>query len=160
MALLASPGPQVTPSATEVALPSNYITNFDFLNQYLPDIYEEEFERYGNRTIASLLRLTSSEIPSNSDQIKWAEQGRLHTIYKDLTTATADGAGTSTFVSAGGVTIFRVDETVIIADNSSQVSGKAIISAVTPATGTFVVEWYEAAGQPLRPCRRVPAEGK
>lgn len=149
MALLASPGPQVTPSATEVALPSNYITNFDFLNQYLPDIYEDEFERYGNRTIASLLRLTSSEIPSNSDQIKWTEQGRLHTIYKDLTTATADGAGTSTFVSGGGTTIFRVDETVIISDNSSQVSAKAIISAVTPSTGTFVVEWYEAVGQPV-----------
>jgi len=148
MALLASPGPQVTPSHTTAVLPTNYITNFDFLNQYLPDIYSDEFERYGNRTIASLLRLTSSEIPTNSDQIKWTEQGRLHTIYKDLTTATADAAGTSTFVSGGGTCVFRKDETVIISDNASTVSGKAIISSVTPATGTFVVEWYEAGGQP------------
>ena len=148
MALLASPGPQVTPSATATVQPGNYITNFDFLNQYLPDIYADEFERYGNRTIASLLRLTGSEIPTNSDQIKWTEQGRLHTIYKDLTTATADAAGTSTFVSAGGTCNFRVNETVIISDNTTTISGKAVISSVTAATGTFIVEWYGAGGQP------------
>jgi len=42
------------PSAQQVATASNYITNFDFLNQYLPDTYEKEFERYGNRTVASV----------------------------------------------------------------------------------------------------------
>jgi hypothetical protein len=68
---------------------TNYITNFDFLNQYLPDTYEKEFERYGNRTVASFLRMVGAEMPSNSDLIKWAEQGRLHIKYTNCTSAAA-----------------------------------------------------------------------
>jgi len=62
--------PALQPSAEQVALQSNYITDFNFLNQYLPDTYEKEFERYGNRTVASFLRLVGAEMPSNSDLIK------------------------------------------------------------------------------------------
>ena len=53
MAVLNTPTFQLQPSAQQVALSSNYISNtqFNFLNQYLPDTYEKEFERYGNRTI-------------------------------------------------------------------------------------------------------------
>ena len=60
--------------------------------QFLPDVYEKEVERYGNRTISSFLRMVSAEMPSTSDQIIWTEQGRLHTRYvgavavADLTT--------------------------------------------------------------------------
>ena len=85
MPILANPGFDLQPSSERVALPSNYITNFDFLNQYLPDTYEKEFERYGNRTVASFLRMVGAEMPSNSDMIKWAEQGRLHTKYTQNT---------------------------------------------------------------------------
>jgi hypothetical protein len=81
----ATPGFALQPSAEQVPLASNYITNFDFLNQYLPDTYEKEFERYGNRTVSSFLRMVGAEMPSNSDLIKWAEQGRLHTKYVDCT---------------------------------------------------------------------------
>jgi hypothetical protein len=69
---LNTPGFSLTPSAVKATLASNYITNFNFLNQYLPDTYEQEFERYGNRSIASFLRNVSAEIPSASDLIKWA----------------------------------------------------------------------------------------
>ena len=88
----ASPTFALQPSAEQVALATNYITNFDFLNQYLPDTYEKEFERYGNRTISSFLRLVGAEMPSNSDLVKWAEQGRLHTKYTSVgsTAAAAD----------------------------------------------------------------------
>jgi hypothetical protein len=38
------------PSAERVALSSNYLGNdgFTFAQQYLPDLMEKEFERYGN----------------------------------------------------------------------------------------------------------------
>ena len=62
----ASPGASITPAPSKVATPNNYITNFDFLNQYLPDTHEQEFERYGNRSIASFLRMVGAESPSNS----------------------------------------------------------------------------------------------
>jgi hypothetical protein len=84
-ALLSNPTYSLQPAAEQVALQTNYITNFNFLNQYLPDTYEKEFERYGNRTIASFLRMVGAEMPSNSDQIKWAEQGRLHIKYTNCT---------------------------------------------------------------------------
>ena len=48
------PGFALQPSATRVATATNYMTSFDFLNQYLPDTYEKEFEGYGNRTICSV----------------------------------------------------------------------------------------------------------
>jgi len=67
--LAATPGFSLQPSAQKVPLESNYITNFDFLNQYLPDTYEKEFERYGNRTLSSFLRMVGAEMPSNSDLI-------------------------------------------------------------------------------------------
>ena len=96
MAVNAVPGFDLQPSSEQVLLQTNYITNFDFLNQYLPDTYEKEFERYGNRTVASFLRMVGAEMPSNSDLIKWAEQGRLHTKYTDVESGAASGSDTAT----------------------------------------------------------------
>ncbi len=59
-----APGFALQPSAEQVPFSTNYLTNFDFLNHYLPDTYVTEFERYGNRTVASFLPLVGSEIPS------------------------------------------------------------------------------------------------
>jgi hypothetical protein len=148
-ALLNNPTYQLQPSAEQVALQTNYITNFNFLNQYLPDTYEKEFERYGNRTIASFLRMVGAEMPSNSDQIKWAEQGRLHIKYTNCTSAAAAASNTATFTVADtGVTYIaiRIGQTVMIQNNASGVFNKAIVTAVPSAT-TFTVAYYEAAGQ-------------
>jgi hypothetical protein len=148
-ALLNNPTYALQPSAEQVALQTNYITNFNFLNQYLPDTYEKEFERYGNRTIASFLRMVGAEMPSNSDQIKWAEQGRLHIKYTSVTSAAAAGSASATFtVADSGVTYIaiRVGQTVMIQNNASGVYNKAIVTAVPSAT-TFTAAFYEAAGQ-------------
>ena len=144
------PGYSLTPAPTQVALPGNYITDFNFLNQYLPDTFEKEFERYGNRTISSFLRMVGAETPSNSDLIKWAEQGRLHIKYTSVTTAGATGADTATLtigdtgVTAGAI---RVGQTIMISDNtaSSVLTNKAIVTAVSGLT--IDVAFYEAAGQ-------------
>jgi hypothetical protein len=152
--LLSNPTYALQPSAEQVALQTNYITNFNFLNQYLPDTYEKEFERYGNRTIASFLRMVGAEMPSNSDQIKWAEQGRLHIKYTQCTTAGALNANTATFtVADAGVSYIaiRVGQTLMIQNNATTgatagVYNKAIVTAVPSAT-TFTVAFYEATGQ-------------
>ena len=148
-ALLSNPTFALQPAAEQVALQTNYITNFDFLNQYLPDTYEKEFERYGNRTIASFLRMVGAEMPSNSDQVKWAEQGRLHIKYTNCTSAAAAAANTATFTVADtGVTYIaiRIGQTLMIQNNSSGVFNKAIVTAVPSAT-TFTVAYYESTGQ-------------
>jgi hypothetical protein len=152
MAVLSTPGYQLQPSAEQVALSTNYIPSngFNFLNQYLPDTYEKEFERYGNRTVASFLRMVGAEMPSVSDQIKWAEQGRLHTKYVDCTTAAAAGASTATFtVNDPNVTAIaiRPGQTVMISDNATGAANNAIVTAIDTTLGTFDVAYYEAAGQ-------------
>ena len=147
--------PALQPSAEQVALQSNYITDFNFLNQYLPDTYEKEFERYGNRTVASFLRLVGAEMPSNSDLIKWAEQGRLHTKYVDVTSAAAAGSDTAVLtvgdvlVPGSGSIALRVGQTIMISDNTaaSVLTNKALITAVDLANAQITVAYYEAAGQ-------------
>ena len=152
-AVQATPGFALQPSAEQVPLATNYITNFDFLNQYLPDTYEKEFERYGNRTIASFLRLVGAEMPSNSDLIKWAEQGRLHTKYINCASGAAAAADTATItvsdalVPGTGSIAIRVGQTVVISDNAGSGMNKGIVTSVNTGAGTFDVAYYEAAGQ-------------
>lgn len=147
----ATPGFALQPSATRQTLSTNYITNFDFLNQYLPDTYEKEFERYGNRSVASFLRAVGAEMPSNSDLIKWAEQGRLHTKYIDCASDAAVGGDTATITVSDALTgsiAFKPGQTVFLSDNAAAAnSNKAIITSVDYAAGTFDVAYYEAAGQ-------------
>jgi len=150
MAVLNTPGFQLQPSAEQVPLSTNYITNFDFLNQYLPDTYEKEFERYGNRTVASFLRMVGAEMPSNSDMVKWAEQGRLHTKYVNCDSSAAAAADSATItVSDANVTAIaiRAGQTVFISDNATGLSNKGIVTAVNTSTDTFEVAYYEAGGQ-------------
>jgi hypothetical protein len=155
--VLSTPGYELQPSAEKKTLASNYITNFNFLNQYLPDTYEKEFERYGNRSIASFLRIVGAEMPSNSDLIKWAEQGRLHTKYVNCTSAAAINSDTATITvhdalnpaatSSTGIA-FRVGQTVFLTSNTVAAhSNKAIITDVDYVNGTFDVAFYESTGQ-------------
>ena len=165
MAVITPPGFDLQPSGQQVALATNYINNFDFLSQYLPDTYEKEFERYGNRTVASFLRMVGAEMPSNSDLIKWAEQGRLHTKYTACTSAAAAAANVAVWTipaaqvnppapassaPANGFTAIRVGQTVMISDETagSVLSNKAIVTNVTNAAPFDVtVAYYEAGGQ-------------
>ena len=138
----------LTPTPSQVVTPGSYITNFDFLNQYLPDTYEKEFERYGNRSISSFLRLVGAEMPFNSDLIKWTEQGRLHIKYEGVTLDDAVVAtDDSVVINITGHSI-RKGQTVMVSDgsNGATASFKGIVTAV--ATDTITVAIYDAAGLP------------
>lgn len=141
------PGYSLQPSATKKALASNYINDFDFMNQYLPDIREKEFERYGNRSINSFLREMGAELPSASDLIKWEEQGRLHTKYVNISIVYGGANDTAVCtVNDAGITAcnFRVGQTVFLSSTTNNTSDKAIITAVSGLT--FNVAYYAAAG--------------
>jgi len=153
------PGFDLQPSAQQVPLATNYITDFNFLNQYLPDTYEKEFERYGNRTISSFLRLVGAEMPSNSDLVKWAEQGRLHIKYTQCGVAASVGALSAAFqindalvpnraaigLTAGGIAL-REGQTVVVVKNDGSGENKGVITDVNTATSTVTIAFYEAAG--------------
>jgi len=79
----------IVPSQSRMALQSNFLefntgTGKDFAQQYLPELYEAEVERYGNRTLSGFLRMVGAEMPMTSDQIIWSEQNRLHIAYKGV----------------------------------------------------------------------------
>jgi hypothetical protein len=152
MSVLSTPGYNLQPSAEQVALSTNYIPSngFNFMNQYLPDTYEKEFERYGNRTVASFLRMVGAEMPSISDQIKWAEQGRLHTKYTKVVSTVLAGANSAVFtvndLNVSGIAI-RTGQTVMITPNVAGPSqNKGIVTVVDTATDQFTVAFYETAG--------------
>jgi hypothetical protein len=133
----------LTPSATKTTGTYNYISSadFNFLNQYLPDTYEKEFERYGNRSVASFLRMVGAELPSNSDMIKWTEQGRLHTQYTGVTAKAAGfSSGSQTFTVAVSACNFRVGQTVILSSATDTATKKGIVTAVSGAD--FTVAYY------------------
>ena len=103
------------PTQSKTMYPGNYIdfTDANFAQwgqQFLPDVYEKEVERYGNRSIGSFLRMVSAEMPSTSDQIIWTEQGRLHTRYANIVYLSDSGTmptsgttpGTATAAATGG----------------------------------------------------------
>lgn len=124
----------LTPAPSKATLSTNYLgSSIEFTSQYLPDVYEQEFEKYGNRSVASFLRMVGAEMPFASDVIQWSEQGRLHLAVTGATRA-AD------VVTSNGHP-FRVGQTVIVSDGTDQ--EKAIVSATT--TNTFTVKSYENA---------------
>jgi hypothetical protein len=134
----------IKPSQKQQALETNYL-NFtngsgnDFAQQYLPEIYEAEAERYGNRTLSGFLRMVGAEMPMSSDQVVWSEQNRLHIAYTDVTCASAT---TLTFVTGGTGAAFvnnviSVGQTLVVMSPSTGRELKVYVTASTanPVTG-------------------------
>ena len=120
----------LTPAPVKKLANENYLTaaDYDFTQQYLPDLYEKEFERYGNRSVASFLRMVGAEMPTNSDLIKWSEQGRLH----------VQASGTITDGNTIAITghSLRNNQTIII----SKDGGSLIKAIVTDASADDSVD--------------------
>ena len=146
----AFPAP-LTPQPSKSITASNYINFTDttfkqWAQQYLPEVYEKEVERYGKRTVSGFLRMVGAEMPMASDQVIWTEQGRLHMAFKNVSQATAGNVTTLTFGSADEAALLAVGTTLVIADANNNVA-KVRVSAL--ATGNPAVnvnvEVYGAA---------------
>jgi hypothetical protein len=126
-------------ASVKQTLSTNYIDftsagTAGWAQQYLPDLYEAEVERYGDRTVGGFLQATGSEMPMSSDQIIWTEQGRLHISYTDATVTDAS-ANTITLPSDHAV---RVGQTIVIKGKTSDRTSiaKAYVSNVAGAVIT------------------------
>jgi hypothetical protein len=133
----------IKPSQRQQALETNYL-NFangsgnDFAQQYLPEIYEAEVERYGNRTLSGFLRMVGAEMPMSSDQVIWSEQNRLHIAYTGVTCATATTltfpVSASASVSGTYVSnVISIGQTLVVMSPST---GKELKVYVTNSTTT------------------------
>ena len=149
----------IKPSQKQQVLSTNYLQftdkagdDFsDFAAQYLPEIYEQEVERYGNRTLSGFLRMVGAEMPMTSDQVIWSEQNRLHIAYNDVTKASAT---TLTFVlnaTAGANFVdnaISINQTIVVLNPTTGAEVKALVtnSVDTSATlATITVATYTGA---------------
>jgi len=131
----------IVPSQVQQTLQSNYLSfnggANDFAQQYLPEIYEQEVERYGNRTLGGFLRMVGAEMPMTSDQVIWSEQNRLHISY---TGVTGPGAGLAVFnVPTNNGTIQNAiapNDTIVVMNPATGVTLKGIVGATAAGAGT------------------------
>ena len=136
----------IVPSQTQLPLANNYLAfntaaagANDFAQQYLPEVYEAEVERYGNRTLGGFLKMVGAEMPMTSDQVIWSEQNRLHISYTGCT-LTGPGAGTFVFsvptnAAVGATSIKNAiapNDTIVVMNPTTGVTLKGIVGAVTP----------------------------
>jgi hypothetical protein len=141
----------IKPSQKQQLLSDNYLSfnggtnpgdSDTFAQQYLPEIYEQEVERYGNRTLSGFLRMVGAEMPMSSDQVIWSEQNRLHVAYNDVDN---DGTNTLTFTVGGAGDAFvenviSKDQTIVILDTNNSVELKALVTESSQAGALATVE--------------------
>ncbi len=133
----------IVPSPIQTPSPSAYLAfnggANDFAQQYLPEIYEQEVERYGNRTLSGFLRMVGAEMPMTSDQVIWSEQNRLHISYDSCGVGVAAGGNNQSIVSIGGgataVNVISINDTVVLLDPVSGAEAKGIVVARNAGTG-------------------------
>jgi len=136
-------GTGLTPYAKKSVLSTNYIdftsadaNSANWAQQYIPEVYEAEVERFGNRTIGGFLKMVGAEIPMTSDQVVWSEQNRLHVSYEGLT-LTAGGA----LGALPATNVLAEGQTILIIKSDGSASAKAYISA-TPTSTTATIHGY------------------
>ncbi len=141
----------IVPAQKKMARSTNFLefntgAGKDFAQQYLPELYEAEVERYGNRTLSGFLRMVGAEMPMTSDQVIWSEQNRLHVAYKGLagniSVAGAPNVGQFTIqpsltgTGLGGANqtkhAIRANQTILISDQATGlVTAKLLVTSVT-----------------------------
>ena len=142
----------IVPSQQQQLLNTNFLS-FDsatgggtFAQQYLPEIYENEIERYGNRTLSGFLKMVGAEMPMSSDQVIWSEQNRLHIAYTGVDVVDASANTLSIDVSPADVSnVISVDSTIVIINEQSGAEVKAVVTASDVSNGNLTVAPYTVA---------------
>ena len=106
----------------------------------LPDVYDEEVGRYGNRTVNNFLRMVSAELPTTSKRVQWGEEGRLN-VY--CSRARRSGAGATVFtINTNDGTLtpdtghgFRINDKVLVGDGTNTFIG---LVTAAPAAGSTI----------------------
>ena len=140
----------IVPSQQQQLLDTNFLSfnggtgtgdSDTFAQQYLPEIYEQEVERYGNRTLSGFLRMVGAEMPMTSDQVIWSEQNRLHISYDGCTN---DQTNTITIPVAADVKNVVSPQATIVALDGAGNELKAVVTASNLTTGALTVAPYDA----------------
>jgi len=140
----------LTPRPVKGLFGDNYISlgDMDFTQQFLPEVYEKEVERYGNRTISGFLRMVGAEMPMASDRVVWSEQGRLHIAFEGATisgstvTLVNETTGTYPQTAIQQVGLVGIGATIVISDTNGKVVKARVSAKPGVADGSFTVTPY------------------
>ena len=162
------------PSQAQEVLNSNYLQfnqggpagpgngGDSFAQQYLPEIYEQEVERYGNRTLSGFLRMVGAEMPMTSDQVIWSEQNRLHISYAGIIVANGPGATDNLITlfaggAAGLTNVISINDTIVYLNPVTGEESKAIVTD----SGAYTLSGLAATDIVVQPLDgvRIPAAG-
>ena len=140
----------IVPSQQQQLLDTNYLSfnggagagdSDTFAQQYLPEIYEQEVERYGNRTLSGFLRMVGAEMPMTSDQVIWSEQNRLHIAYDGCTN---DQVNTISIPIAADVkNVVSPQSTIVMLDQAGN-ELKGVVTASNLTSGDLTVAPFDA----------------
>ena len=129
----------IVPSQQQLALQNNYLAfnagANDFAQQYLPEVYEAEVERYGNRTLNGFLRMVGAEMPMSSDQVIWSEQNRLHVSYDNVAQTGGAGVAQLEFALGGNPAVSNAifpNDTIVVLNPATGVTIKGVVSTSLP----------------------------
>jgi hypothetical protein len=130
----------IIPSQQQLALQGNYLAfntggANDFIQQYLPEVYEQEVERYGNRTLNGFLRMVGAEMPMTSDQVIWSEQNRLHVSYENVAQTGGAGVAQLEFALGGNPAVSNAifpNDTIVVMNPSTGVTLKGVVRTSLP----------------------------
>ena len=140
-------GSILTPSATKMTTAGSYldIQNDGWAKQYLPELYESEVQRYGNRTISGFLSQISAEMPMSSDQVIWSEQGRLHLAYNGQINPVTGVVDTITGIDSGATEAHAVRKGATLVCEVNSVVFKAYVKVgVETSTSQLTIKPYGA----------------
>jgi hypothetical protein len=142
--------PSLLPHQTQMALATNYLsfdnaTGGNFAQQYLPELYEAEVERYGNRTLGGFLRMVGAEMPMTSDQVIWSEQNRLHVSYENCILI-AGFLSMTVPIETGKTCAIKIGNTIVISNGLTTVKARVSnVVAATATTATVTFQTYQVA---------------
>jgi len=142
-------GSIVTPAAQKMTLQSNYL-NFhtggvNWAQQYLPELYAQEVERYGNRSVSSFLRMVGAEMPMASDQVIWSEQGRLHLAYTGEINPVTGAIDAIVGIDSGATEAHAIRKGATVVCTVAGVVFKAFVTAgIETATNALTIKPYGA----------------
>ena len=141
-------GSILTPSAQKMTTLGSYldIQNDGWAKQYLPELYESEVQRYGNRTISGFLSQISAEMPMSSDQVIWSEQGRLHLSYNGQINPVDGVVDTITGIDSGASEVHAVRKGATLVCEVNNVVFKAFVTVGVENSATaLTIKPYGAA---------------
>jgi hypothetical protein len=134
----------------KATLNTNYL-NFhgsggaNWSQQYLPELYQQEVERYGNRSISSFLRMVGAEMPMASDQVIWSEQGRLHLAYNGQINPVTGAIDTITGIDSGLTEAHAIRKGATVVATVNSVVFKAIVTVGSEtSTSALTIKPYGA----------------